>query len=58
MELLKLKVVCARTGLGRSSLYKAIEKGEFPKPVSIGKRAVAWRSDEVDQWIESRLHVT
>jgi len=54
MHLLRLKKVCDKTGLSRSSLYVAIKQGEFPKPVSIGKRSVAWKSTDVDAWIESR----
>ncbi|MHA3977425.1 helix-turn-helix transcriptional regulator [Halovulum sp. GXIMD14794] len=43
-----------RTGLSRSSIYEKMRLGEFPRPVRIGKRAVAWRADDVDGWIESR----
>jgi len=43
------------TGLGRSSLYNGVAAGTFPSPVAIGTRSVAWVSDEVDAWIESRI---
>jgi prophage regulatory protein len=42
-------------GLGRSSIYKFMEEGRFPKSVSLGDRAVAWVESEVEQWIEERL---
>jgi prophage regulatory protein len=42
------------TGWSRSSLYRAIENGTFPKPVHIGSRAVAWRSDDIDAWFASQ----
>jgi prophage regulatory protein len=54
MHLLRLKKVCYKTGLSRSSLYVAMKRGEFPKSVSIGKRSVAWKSTDIDEWIESR----
>jgi len=54
MRLLRLREVCDKTGLSRSSLYVAIKRGEFPKSVSIGKRSVAWKSTDIDAWIESR----
>jgi prophage regulatory protein len=50
----RLPAVMARSGLGRSLIYAKILAGEFPIPVKLGERAVAWRSDEVDAWIESR----
>ncbi|TWR54674.1 AlpA family phage regulatory protein [Pseudomonas marginalis] len=28
------------TGLGRSTIYKYIAEGAFPKPVSLGERSV------------------
>lgn len=52
---LRLKEVQHQVGLGRSALYAAIQEGRFPKPYSIGPRAVAWASDEVAAWIDSRV---
>ncbi|PSV87507.1 AlpA family phage regulatory protein [Photobacterium leiognathi] len=36
-------------GLDRSSNYKFIEDGRFPKSVSLGDRAVAWVEAEVEE---------
>lgn len=52
--ILRNKQVQQRTGLSRSSLYLKISEGTFPKPLSLGSRAVGWRSDAVQSWIESR----
>lgn len=41
------------TGLSRSTIYLMISNGEFPKPVRIGRRAVAWRESAVRAWIDS-----
>ncbi len=54
ISLLRLRQVQAATGLPRSTLYFFIAEGNFPKPVKLGERAVAWRSDDVERWIESR----
>ena len=43
-----------RTGLGRSAWYAAMAAGDAPKPVRIGVRAVAWRSQDIDAFIASR----
>lgn len=45
----------AKTGLKKSSLYSFMQKGEFPRPVSLGARAVGWIESEVDQWIADRI---
>lgn len=52
---LRLREVMRQVGLGRSAIYESIREGRFPKPVSIGARAVAWPSDEIAAWIDSRI---
>ena len=54
-KVLRLPAVMDRTGLGSSFIYLLIQRGEFPKPIKIGARAVAWIEPEVDVWIEERL---
>lgn len=54
VKLLRRFEVQNLTGLGRSTLYAAIRRGEFPPPVKIGARAVAWRSDDIENWLKSR----
>jgi prophage regulatory protein len=44
---LRLPEVIARTGLFLTSIYEQVNNGLFPTPVGIGKRAVAWREDEL-----------
>lgn len=42
------------TGLSRSSIYDMMDKGEFPRPVRIGKRAVAWPETAISEWLSNR----
>ncbi len=44
----------ALTGFSRAWIYAAMQRGEFPRPIKIGKRAVAWPKSAVDEWIEAR----
>jgi prophage regulatory protein len=57
-KLLKLKAVCEQTGLSRSSIYLMMSKKEFPRNISIGSRAVAWSSEDIEHWIESRINLS
>jgi prophage regulatory protein len=41
-------------GISLSTLNNWVSKGHFPKPIQLGPRAVAWRSDVVEAFIESR----
>lgn len=51
--LLRRDAVEGRTGLNRSSIYEMMSRKEFPRPVKIGPRAVAWKSSDIDAWIAS-----
>lgn len=52
--LLRRPAVEAATGLSRSSIYGMMHKGEFPRPIRIGKRAVAWPRSAIEEWLASR----
>jgi prophage regulatory protein len=44
----------ATTGLSRSSIYAMMDAGDFPRPIRIGKRAVAWPQSEIEAWLANR----
>ena len=41
-------------GISRSSIYRLMQEGEFPRPVRIGPAAVRWRASDIAAWLESR----
>ncbi len=53
--ILRLPAVKARTGLSRSTIYLRIAEGSFPKPVSLGGRAVGWIEAEVNDWLKQQI---
>jgi len=53
--ILRLPIVKARTGLSRSTIYVRVSDGTFPKPVSLGARAVGWPESDIDAWISGRI---
>ncbi|KTT29573.1 AlpA family transcriptional regulator [Pseudomonas oryzihabitans] len=55
MRIIRLKEVIDSTGLARSTIYKYIGEGSFPKPVSLGDRCVGWVDSEVHDWILARI---
>lgn len=53
-KLLRLPEVMALTGIRSTAIYDAIQKGQFPAPVKLG-RASAWVEHEVHGWITARM---
>lgn len=47
---LRMKNVTVITGRSRSWIYEAIHRGEFPAPISIGARSVAWTEESIAEW--------
>jgi len=53
--ILRLPAVKTSTGLSRSTIYLRIAEGTFPKPISLGARAVGWIEAEVQQWLTGQI---
>lgn len=65
-RLLKLKTVLEYCAFSKATLYRQIKAGHFPEPVRLtggcddsnaASRSVAWREEEILQWIASREKV-
>ena len=57
-HILRLPAVKSRTGLSRSSIYLRISENRFPRPVSLGGRAVGWIEGEVDNWLNDQIEAS
>lgn len=55
---LRLKQVKALVGLSRSAIYDRIRRGDFPRPVAIGARAVAWPSSSIAEWQARQIELS
>lgn len=54
-KFLRLPVVIERTGLSRSTIYEMMDRDEFPRPVKIGARAIAWPNERLEAWMAERV---
>ncbi len=45
------------TGLSRTTIWRMVKTGRFPKPVELGPRAPGWRQSDVHGWLESRPEI-
>lgn len=54
IRLLRRPAVEKLTGLSRSSIYALMDRGEFPRPLRVGRRAVAWDEATLERWLATR----
>jgi len=50
-RIIRLKTVLDRTGLSRSTLYRKIAEGSFPRQVPISIHGAGWYESAVNRWI-------
>ena len=55
VRFMRLPEVVAVCGLPASSIYDRMRRGDFPKPVPLAGKSVAWLSSEIRQWMQSRI---
>lgn len=51
-RIIRLKTVLDRTGLSRSTLYRKMADGSFPRQISISSRSAGWRESAINRWID------
>lgn len=54
-RILRIQAVLARTGLSRSTLYRKIDQGTFPRQIKISERCAGWRSSAIDAWLTNPM---
>ncbi len=64
LTIIRRNQVEARTGLSRSSIYARLRQNPkrpgdydptFPKPISVGARAVGWIESEIEAWLTAQI---
>jgi len=59
--LMKVEPVCAQLCISRSTLYEKYDPrsprydSTFPRPIKLGAAAIAWTSDSINLWVQSRI---
>ena len=54
-QIIRLQQVIELLNTSKSTVYKQVNNGTFPKPISMGDRAVAWVTSEVNKVINARI---
>ncbi|WP_186055728.1 AlpA family transcriptional regulator [Burkholderia gladioli] len=54
MKALNIKQVMEKVGLGKSTIYRMIAAGDFPKSFVLAGTRTAWLDSDVDEWLAQR----
>lgn len=54
-KFLRRSEVQSLTGLPTSTLYEMMDRGEFPQPIRLSPRTVAWLETEIAEWQAIRI---
>lgn len=52
-RILRRPEVLTRVGVSQSTLYDWMARGEFPRPVALGRALVGWPESVVTAWISA-----
>lgn len=55
-RLIRRPEVEALTGCKKSTIYKLMSEGDFPKPVTLSQKHVAWSESAVLTWVQEKIH--
>lgn len=53
-DTLRLPTVRRRTGLGRTTIYRLMAEGLFPRSVRLAPRAIGWHRADIEAWLAAR----
>jgi prophage regulatory protein len=54
-KFLRWPQVEARVALSRTTVWRLMREGDFPKPIPISRGRVAWVEEEISAWIASHI---
>ena len=54
-RIIRKKYLPEFVGLKRTAVDDAIKRGDFPRPIKIGPRAVGWLEEDIAQWQHSLI---
>lgn len=53
-NIIRINDVIKLTSMSNSTIYELIKSNDFPRPKRIGKRAVGWLENDIQNWIDNR----
>lgn len=54
-RLMNVKEVSRETSLSRTTIFRRVRDGQFPRSISLGGNRIAWSSVAIERWKQERL---
>jgi prophage regulatory protein len=51
---LRLPQVLARVPISRSTLWRRVSEGTFPRPLKLSRRVTVWRLEDIESWMQEQ----
>ena len=55
-KIIRREEVEQRIGLACSTIYAMMAAQKFPRPVKIGRRAVGWIEEDIQNWLSDKIN--
>ena len=55
VEFMSIKDVIKETTFSRSTIYRMMDKGVFPRQISIGNNKVIWIRHDIENWMKEKV---
>jgi prophage regulatory protein len=54
--MIRSKQLKSATGLSRATVYRLMQRGDFPRPIQLSPGAVGWPASTIRQWRATRAN--
>lgn len=53
-RIIRMNELTSIVGLSRSTIYRLIQEGKFPKQIRLSIRTAGWRLSVINEWINQK----
>lgn len=55
---IRIKELATILGIGKSTIYRLVKDGKFPKQIKLTERAAVWKLSAINSWIKDKENQT
>lgn len=55
---IRIKELATILGIGKSTIYRLVKDGKFPKQIKLTERTAVWKLSAINSWIKDKENQT